>query len=327
MNLKKNFILLFLLSSPLSIIADEIKIDLGVERNTGYTLYQIGGKIETESETGYLHFPLSELKFPVDVLSLNLDFSLPLSEKWTINGKTKTNIQQKSGKTEDSDFGIWYLSGVPGATTNSLDVFSESDTKIKKWYQIDIDINYKISIQPNYSIAFGAGFFYHSLSFEISNLNQWYPSYSQYSTYLTPSTADHYYISGVVGSYDVTYTIPYIELVPEIYLSEGLLIKGKLAFSPFVKAEDLDDHKMRSKKGEGDTKGKAFLISFQGDYSYNNIIFSINADFKSIQTDGKDVQTRYETNNEGSAGYIATTDKKLKSIQFSAGFKIGISFK
>ena len=43
-------------------------IELGIERLFGYTQYQIGGiYTEPDGTTGIYFFPVSELKFPIDV--------------------------------------------------------------------------------------------------------------------------------------------------------------------------------------------------------------------------------------------------------------------
>ena len=54
-------------------------LENGFERTSLYTRYQIGGKMVTRQGVGISHFPISELKFPMDVFMFYLNMNLNIS--------------------------------------------------------------------------------------------------------------------------------------------------------------------------------------------------------------------------------------------------------
>jgi hypothetical protein len=106
-------------------------INLGVGTIRGDTTYQIGGSVEYADGTKErLHFPISELEFPLDVYMATLKSSIEFLQAWQINIDVHKSITKDSGKMKDSDWGYWYMDGCSYCSPYSLDIYSESDTEL-----------------------------------------------------------------------------------------------------------------------------------------------------------------------------------------------------
>lgn len=118
------------------------KFDLraGMGVMSGDTTYEIGGEFSGSFAYTY-RFPISELKFPLDVYMASAHGTLNFQDRWSIHVNGKKNITDDAGKLEDSDWGIWYEEGCPYCSSDSLDIFSESDAELDALI-IDIDFHF-----------------------------------------------------------------------------------------------------------------------------------------------------------------------------------------
>lgn len=289
-------------------------VDLGTGVLRGHTTYQIGGKVKYADGTrDRFHFPLSELEFPLDVTLVSLGLSTEIKEKWKISLSAKKNITSDAGKMKDSDWGI-NDSNAP----KSLDIYSESDAKLDALI-INLDFRYKFinkTFRKNrLSFFMGAGYVHENFEYDISNLDQWYPS---------EPNRPHDTQSGKVLTYDIKYHIPYIKAGTTFSIINRFGIEGSIAYSPYLAIEDEDDHILRDKLSKGDLDGTAIMLSLEGSYQFTRHWFAkIDLNYMDLSADGK--QKQYFYNMPGKV-YFATIDQKIESEQLTAMLKAGYSF-
>jgi hypothetical protein len=197
-----------------------IGVTLGVGKLNGYTKYQIGGTVDSPSGSTQVHFPISELDFPLDVYMVSAGVSRESQGKWKFGLDVKKNITGDAGKVKDSDWGAYYLEGYEWAEQNTLDIYSESDADLEALI-IDIHLQYIFYRKSVLSLSGGLGYMYQNFNFELSNLDQWYPS----SYYYFGEDLGHEYTSGKIGTYNVIYSIPYLEIATELNIKNKFSIE------------------------------------------------------------------------------------------------------
>ncbi|HNV47930.1 MAG TPA: omptin family outer membrane protease [Spirochaetota bacterium] len=302
--------------------------EAGIERIFGYTQYRIGGKVTpAKGKAGTLHYPVSELQFPLDVYWLSIGGMVKFTDDVRANGSFKTNVNRDAGKMKDSDWGYWYLQGKTWADYRTLDVYSLSDASLKG-YILDADIQFRAFEMEPFTLHLGVGFMYQYFGYDISNLDQWYPSYNTYRAYLSPTYSNHDYVRDLIMTYTVEYFIPYLELVPELKVGAAALLSAQLGLAPYVIARDVDDHILRSKVMDGSATGWAFMASIKGEYYIDKTVsVSLAAGYLWIWTKGKQSQSFYETTDESTAGYIGTIENRIITEQYYVRIGAAYAFK
>ncbi|UCH79895.1 MAG: omptin family outer membrane protease [Nitrospiraceae bacterium] len=321
--------------NPTFLYADDYKpwfnVNMGAGFVYGNTTYQIGGDVlfsETETET--IHFPLSELEFPIRAYMLTAGGAIQLTEDWSVKLNFQKSIASENGKMKDSDRGFWLLEYINnhGAcpppcpyTETSLDIYSESDAELDA-FMFDINIRYtlpdKLNINEKAFLFAELGHTYQHLSYDVSNLNQWYPSHNDYFGYDRPLEE----ISGLVLKYRVTYYIPYIQIGLKSAVTARLGGEASIGYSPYVSVSDKDIHLVRVpvKTSYGDLHGQALMASLDLRYRFTHNWFTeLNMKHMRINTSG--TQDQYELDT-----FTATIDEKVKSHQTSAFINIGYAF-
>jgi len=284
-----------------------VNLTLGIGKSGGDSTYQIGGTVDHEE----LHFPISELEFPLDVYMVSVGGSIELREKWKVSVGVKKNITSDAGKMKDSDWGYYWLAGYPWGEQDTLDIYSESDADFHD-LMMDINLRYRFYQMPNWWFTAGVGYIRQNFDWEVSNLDQWYPS----STYYFGYDFAHDYVSGPVITYKARYSIPYMEIATGLKIKDGFHVEASLGYSPMVNVTDEDNHILRDRVTKGDCDGDAVLFSLKGHYEFWNPWFlTIQVGYMNIDTDGK------ETQYLGGELYC-TIDKKIKSNQMFAGFAV-----
>jgi outer membrane protease len=287
----------------------DIRLSAGIGYLQGDTTYQIGGNFESpQLGTSDLQFPLSELSWPLNVVTGSVDLT---ASYWRLSGAAsyKMSLSEPKQKMEDSDWGVF-----DGSPPDQLDVYSETgvdlDAKI-----IDANLNFEFLKYQGWGMQIGLGYLWQDFSFVASNLNQWYPSYP-----LTP----HDYVSGRVITYDVTYKIPYAELAFNFYTKK---IKGAITyqFSPFVNAQDEDKHLLRSKISKGDSDGYMNAGLFNISYNFTKHIFA-GFDFSYMQIQTKGTQTQHQLATEEGAEWWGDIDNEIFSEQIESAISVGYKF-
>jgi len=285
------------------------------DKLSGYTRYQIGGHfIDTDGTTGKTYFPISELKFPLNVYMASATLNVTLIERLKIDFCFKKNLTTDAGKIKDWDWGIY--SGIH----TSLDVFSKSDSRLNS-HIIDSCLSYILFKKEIVSLNIGARFLYQYFNYSISNLYQ-----EDYVHQILTT------IQEKTGKYKVEYYIPYLLNFSSCFVLGGSFkIEATLGLSPIVYAKDVDDHIERGKIMKGKSTGNSFLISLDTKYYANkNVFLGFNFEYIRIYTEGTQKQVFYRDAYEGSNFYpVGTTlsiGNVLRSIQYSFGLSAGCSF-
>lgn len=288
-----------------------VDLAVGIGALRGHTTYQIGGRISTPLGSGEVHFPISELEFPLDVYMASAEGSIGFGNKWEVSASVKKNVTDDPGKMKDSDWGVYWLEVGYPAEQNTLDIYSESDAELDA-LMFDVNLRYKLYK----GISIGLGYTHQNFDYEISNLHQWYPSYNYYFGMESP----HDRIDGKVLTYEVTYNIPYIEIAFKGKATDNLYVEVSLGYSPIVDAEDEDHHLLRSKVNKSDCDGDAILLSLEGRYDLpKNWFLALGVDYTRIDTDGR-------SKAFFSGIYDHTIDIVIESEQVFYGLNIGYAF-
>jgi len=230
------------------------------------------------------------------------------------------NIGNGSGKLKDSDWltdNFDIAAPPPPNPPNSgyahpgLDIYSESDTTLKT-NSIDLRGSYNNWISDNLSIGPLGGSLYQNYQFDASNANQ--VGYGPWADYTSS-------ISGLVITYEVTYTIPYLGIHSEMLVGRSFQAFLDLGYSPLAAAEDKDDHVLRGKRSTGSTLGNAYLATLTAQWDMeDNDFFLMRGQYLKIDTSGTQTQTWYRAPNSDGvpAGYTITgIDDKITSQQIS----------
>ncbi|MEA3436139.1 MAG: omptin family outer membrane protease [Thermodesulfobacteriota bacterium] len=276
---------------------------LGGEKWEGDTTYQIGGTVSIPGATYEYHFPISELAFPLDVYMISMSCSIEITPDLFWSAGVKKNVTDDSGKMEDSD---WMTSSNP----NQLDIYSESDAELDATI-IDFNLRYRFFKKSGWSFNAGFGYLYQQFDYDIYDLDQWYPS-GIYGT-------GHDYVSGKVLTYEVSYSIPYIEIGAQFKIKD-ISVETTLGYSPFVNVIDEDHHILRSKVNEGHCRGDARFLSFKGEYAFlNNWFLTLALEYMKIETEGESSAYFYGM-------YDHTIDEEIFSEQKVITFAVGYVF-
>lgn len=155
---------------------------------SGDTTYKIGGtRIDAYGRRWEQRDPTSELKFPLDVSMARFRGGIQLGNagvgSFEINLELRKNITEDAGKMEDSDWGILYDEEIGWPDPDSLDIYSESDAELDA-FMMDLHLRYHFpTIAGFLKFSVGIGYKYQHFEYEISNLDQWYPSENEYYGY------------------------------------------------------------------------------------------------------------------------------------------------
>jgi outer membrane protease len=270
---------------PLAVQAAGVDIWAGVGKLSGDTTYAIGGE-------EYWTDPISELVWPLDVWMGSLGVSAEFGSLF-VSGEGFINLTSDSGQMEDSDWGILFVEtgGNPRFSPDSLDIFSTSDATLDATI-LDLKARYRLIDLAGVSLAAGAGWLYQNFTSEASNLNQYSPSArDEYGLSFDPYAAT---AEGVGITYEVTYTVPYLEVAAAIQAGEKFSIEASLGYSPIVSVEDVDDHVLRSKLNVGDCDGTALMAAVDGRFNFTEKLFALfGASYLAIDAEGTQSQRFY----------------------------------
>jgi hypothetical protein len=299
-----------------------IGITLGVGKLNGYTKYQIGGTVDYfTGESTEVHFPISELDYPLDVYMVSVGARIESGENWKLALDIKKNITSDAGTMEDSDWGVYYLSPeefiepTQEFQQHTLDIYSESDADLDA-LMIDIDFQYRFYRKLNWSFSGGLGYIFQHFDYEASNVDEWYPS----SYYYFGEDIGHACVSGQVATYDVIYSIPYLEVAAEFKIKDTFSIEGSLGYAPYIHVTDDDDHMLRSKVSKGDLYGDAVMISLEGRYNVtDNWFLTLQFNHTTMNAEGRSKSSFYDF-------YTHTIDEEIESEQTCTSISIGYLF-
>jgi len=288
-------------------------VKAGVGVLSGHTTYQIGGQVNTSSSSWVTRFPLSELRFTFDEVPYGfIQGKYENPRKFSIESTLKINTKRGSGKLFDSDWGIFYDKGIPGAWESSLDVYSTSDTEVDFIFS-ESEISFPVHRRQRFLIMLGFGFTYKSFSFSAFNLHQTYPSCSNYGICaLYPDIR----ITEKVLTYDIQYYIP--KITATLQHDHFAIWKSKLhlGVAPIIFIHDVDDHILRSKRNTGNSQGQAYNVDLETSLFFSrNVILNLQLQYSYYNTRGVQRQVYYKTTAEASKGTWAEIENKIFSSQ------------
>ncbi len=299
-------------------------LSAGIKKMSGNTTYQIGGKIETSEGKDELHFPLSELKFPLNVYFISLESDVELYDRICLNLNLDKNITDDAGKMKDSDWGVPFEYPYAGSGyyawygAKHKDIYSESDTEIEALI-FDINVMYKIfNIRPGgsgvaVSFSAGLGYLYQRFDFVCVLLRQWD---------LRPDVPDDqnsdFEGDGRVGiKYNVRSHVPYLNIGIKVDIRQKIVFDASFGYSPYAMVRDRDNHVLRSKISKAECEGTAIMAS--GGISYfiaRPVFIRAGLDYMSVDTEGWETQT---DNGE----YYGKIEQKNYSKRMSYGLALG----
>ena len=260
---------------------------VGLEFNSGRLYLDVGlQSAYFKGDTTYhIDFPggASELEFPLKTFLLGPNVGLSYKnkqnqEKFRLNVKWLTNIDDGSGKMKDSDW-------IDGDGHSGLDIYSESKIKLKANI-IDVNLIYNFWPIKQLSIGPMLGYKYQNFAYDVTDLNQ--VGYGPYDPGFTGS------VSGNVLDYKVTYHIPYFGLSSDILLGKKFQANIKLGYAPWASAKDRDDHILRYKISEGDTDGYAYYANLNANWNFlPHWFLGVGGEYMKIHTTGTQHQYFY----------------------------------
>lgn len=324
MYLKYLFILVcsFLLL-PTGLVLAGVDVSVSGGYLAGNTQYQIGNRVVLADGSVYnLHFPLSELDFPLDSYVVKGQLDADFANKWVLMLRAETNLTDDSGKMEDSDWGVWDAS-----PTDQLDIYSKSDTEMDM-YAFEGKLTYQLyqgyygenslnsgnaNSELKFSYTVGLGYKYQKFDFDISDLDQWYPS---------APTAPHDTVEGLVATYEVEYQIPYLELGMKMSSSDKFVMELAVAYAPLVDFKEEDQHLLRNmvSPADHDWNGDALMAHLYARYNLNKSWF-VKAEFETMKIES---EGRSKTYVNGI--YDHSIDHEISSRQHRYYLTLGYSF-
>ncbi len=311
-----------------SVAAGDAQFDVWLKSGmlNGDTTYTIGGAFsDNEGNFGRYWDPLSELKWPLDVVLVSLGGRAGFGN-FSVRGEIMKNASSDPGPMEDSDWGIYYdwSDQDPYFSTSSKDIYSTSDTDLDALI-VDVRGRYDVWRGARFSTAVGIGLRYQKFTIAASNLHQYSPSYYTYGLdSVFPSDPFGAVVPGAVLDYEVTYTIPFAELSGLYRFGTLLSLEGSLGYSPLVQANDRDDHLLRYKLSEGSDSGSAWLFDLKLRLQATRHWFAaVGVSGLFIDTSGTQKQSYYGGED---VGYRATIGQTLTSSQTCGSLEVGYSF-
>ncbi|MDY6905616.1 MAG: omptin family outer membrane protease [Thermodesulfobacteriota bacterium] len=278
------------------------RVELRLEQLTGMTQYQIGGLVVLPTQTLSVNFPLSELEFPLYSYLGSITLHTTLWDRLALSLTGKANMTHSDpGTMKDSD---WINN------TAYPDVYSESDANlnVRIW---SMKLAYRFLKHDPYALYAGIGYIHQNFGFDISNTNQ-FSNIPEYSSGYYP---------GPTLTYDITYTIPYVELGAAFQANDRVSMSFNVGYSPYADAEDEDQHLLRNRIARGDCDGYAILGDINSRYAFaDQWAVNIQADYCYISTDG--ISKTYDT----AGNWQNTIDQETESKQASIGIAIEFEF-
>ncbi len=306
----------------------EFEIVPGIGYLTGDTTYQIGN---VPKEDDYVtpprepYFPISELKYPLMQGIATVDAKLTVG-RVVLSGGVRKNIADHTGHMRDYDWGLPYYDAdgpdgpgyyVHGWTDGEhvwydIDAESKSTTFMDAWMW-EAGIAYRIFSVPydyRYRELFtrkterfagttegylGIGYERRQFDFECTLIRQWSPT----------GHNEEYFHEGdgsVAVTYDVNYSIPYIEFTLA-NRTDRLDVEMDFGVSPLVHVDDEDVHLHRIPGpiySEGHLSGNALKYAFRIRYNLTSRWFVAGLwDYLFIRANGTQHQNIYAGSYSG----------------------------
>ena len=301
-------LLIFGLSLPLyAAFFSNVEITTGFPYTLGYSTYQIGGNTYFQGFGSInFHFPISELKFPLNTLYASVSARTTLMDRVRLSGTCGTNFTRTpAGDMEDSD---WL------DDSHQKDIYSTSKTDVRL-VQAQAGMEYLLN-----TIAYSSDItsqFWLGLSYEYQKLDYTASELTQYD--LTDPGSEPIRVSGNVITFLRTTKIPYLTLSSQHVLENlfgfpFLVIDASFGYSPWAEMRDQDDHLLRKKLSTGSLRGIGTKASASVKLGIApHLSTTLGVMHELVETSGTQTQIRYANTDEGNAGYIGDIDTRAFS--------------
>jgi outer membrane protease len=278
---------------------------------SGDVTYQIGGHFTSPQGSYDYWFPLSELKWPLNVTVGMVGGSVPLSSDWEASAELSKSLQTAAGKMQDSD---WTDGNNPQLKT----IYSESSAVLQS-FTGDADLRYWASQQTyddlTLGFALGGGWLYEHFSWDARDLDQWYPQNPEQG---------HDLVAGLIGTYATTVNMPYFEAAAKFEARDVLSLLLRFCYSPVAAVDDKDDHILRQIAATANLQGNAYKLSLEGRYAFSPRYFlAVRGDMLSFDLKGVESNVVYGGADQGDTWSI---EHRIISIQYLLSLTAGVRF-
>jgi hypothetical protein len=303
---------------------------LGDSNNLKLSIAPIGGyNFGTTKYTMNGTEVASELDFPLDFATGGVRAELNVLKDglsdWTVSAEFVSSLNDPGGYFTDRDWDI-AADGTRLEFSNTKSNVQGSMTSFRG------EVAKLVYRGTGWDLAVFAGFSRQSVSQDAIDVTGW----QVVSDTAGNSFVVHFSYEALALSYDIDYYRPLLGVAPRFYINPNVLLEGRIAGSPFLYLEDLDNHRLRGFTAVSDGHGygfnsrvalrirpghqalnqKGFFVGVVGDYSYTT------ADLKALIV-------FYEDNDlEGysKGDRIPGIPHKITSSQFNVGVKVGVVF-
>lgn len=277
----------------------------------GDATYRIGREYRLpDGSASPLPFPLSELTFPLNVAQFTLEARAAWNDRLEARAGYTRNAGSPSDPIKDSD---WEDDAAPDLVTT----YSESDGDLTAWSGEAELLGWVLRSRPadvEWAAGLGAGYLHQDLTWDVSNVDQWYPQNPEWG---------HDYIAGQGASYRVKTRMPYGEAVARIRWHRMSLQAG-VAYTPWLQVEDEDDHQLREIKADGDLDGNGWRLTASWRWELRwNLFLAARYEWFRVEADGPSRNTIYGGDGAGESWEI---DEEYESSQSLTTLALGYRF-
>lgn len=279
----------------------------------GEIAYEIGRSIIIDGEREALPFPISRLEWPIDVPMAEFDTVFRFSERFELRGRFAFSLADNAGTMADYDWD--YPDG-----RRVLSIYSESDTVLDAWTS-DVVLRWWAWRQPRagageLALGMGLGWLHQDYAWEARDGVQSYPSEPD----VPPDRWE-----GTAITYDLDVDFPYLEFCARAR-QDPITVEGRIAWSPFVSADDRDVHVLRDILAETDADGSALLAeaSLRWDFAAAWYL-RFRAQYAAFRADGPSHTLIYgPAEDPDLEGERWTIHEKLRSAQVMMFLALGL---
>lgn len=260
---------------------------------------------------------ISELKFPIQTPLINVELGYAdrdRRDRDTLEMRLRyaATAGKGTGTLKDSD---WLNAAADIATVGSAhggkDIYSESSIELDARIA-DLTLSYTAWQGGGFGLGLLGGYLYEQFNYSADNTVQ--AGFGPYAPY-SGSTA------GRTLKYEVTYNIPYLGVRTRMGSGAGFHAVLDLGYSPWAKADDRDDHVLRTKLATCDASGWAYIAALNAGFPVEDDgLIELRAQYLKIDANGTQTQQWYGNGDPSvpAGTVISGISDQITSQQYSA---------